>query len=269
MSFSFKNIRYLIARRIVQITILFLFAAGNYLGWKVLMGNYSSATFLETIPLSDPFAALQTIISGFLLGTDALIGAIIVLLIYSVIGGRVFCSWICPVNLLSDFSLWVREKLKITISNKILLTRETRYYILGLSLFLSIISGVAAFEIISPISIFHRSIIFGIGGGWSIILALFLFDIVIHKNGWCGHLCPLGAFYAITGKYGFLKIKHYHNNCSMCMKCFDVCPEEQVLKIIGNESGLINFGACTNCGRCIDVCDDKALQFANNYSNKN
>lgn len=269
MKISFKNNRYLIARRIVQLTVLFLFAAGNYFGWKILIGNYSSASFLETIPLSDPFAALQISLSGFLVGTDVLVGSAIILFAYTLIGGRVFCSWICPVNLLSDFTLWLRKKTKLNISNKITLTRETRYYILALSLILSIILGVAAFEIISPISIFHRSIIFGIGGGWSIILALFLFDLVIHKNGWCGHLCPLGAFYSITGKYGILKVEHTHKNCTMCMKCFDVCPEEQVLNIVGNESGLINFGACTNCGRCIDVCDDDALEFANNYSNNN
>ena len=269
MIFSIKNYRYLIARRIIQLTILFLFAAGNYFGWKILMGNYSSATFLGTIPLSDPYATLQIILSGFLVGTDVLVGAGIVLFIYALIGGRVFCSWICPVNLLSDFSLWIREKLNINISNKLTLTRETRYYIIGLSLVLSIILGVAAFEIVSPISIFHRSIVFGIGAGWTIILALFLFDLVIHKNGWCGHLCPLGAFYSVTGKYGFLKVKHNHFNCTMCMKCFEECPEEQVLKIVGNESGLIDFGACTNCGRCIDVCDDNALWFANKYSSKN
>ena len=267
MSFSIKNNRYLIARRILQLTILFLFAAGNYFGWKVLIGNYSSATLLDSIQLSDPYAALQILLSGFLIGTDILVGSVTVLLIYATIGGRIFCSWVCPVNLLSDLVLWLRNKIKIQLPNRILLTRETRYYILGLSLLLSIILGIAAFEIVSPISIFHRSIIFGIGGGWSIIVALFLFDFVIYKNGWCGHLCPLGAFYSVVGRYGFLKVQHYHKKCTMCIKCFDVCPEEQVLKIIGNKTGFIRSGDCTNCGRCIEVCDDDALKFANNYSN--
>ena len=45
------------------------------------------------------------------------------------------------------------------------------------------------------------------------------------------------------------------------MKCKLVCPEVEVLDIIGIKSGTINHGACSNCGRCIDVCDDDSLNF--------
>lgn len=264
-----KSYRYLIARRIIQLSILFLFLSGNYFGWKILIGNYSSAILLSEIPLSDPFAALQILISGFFVGSDVLIGAAIILFIYAILGNRVFCSWICPVNMLSDFNVWLREKTKFGNIVKFELSRNTRYYILGLSLLLSAILGFAAFEMISPISIFHRSIIFGIGGGWAIIAALFLFDFVIVKNGWCGHLCPLGAFYSLVGKYGIIKVEHDLDNCTSCNKCFEVCPEEQILDIIAISSGYIKSGECTNCGKCIEVCEDNALRFSRNYKKFN
>jgi ferredoxin-type protein NapH len=264
-----KNTKYLIARRIVQLSIFLLFIGGNYFGWKVLIGNYSSATFLDKILLSDPYAVLQILASGFIGSVDLFIGAVIIFSFYAIIGGRVFCSWVCPVNLLSDFAQWLREKINFKSKSVLTLNRNTRYYILGLSFILSAIIGVAAFEIISPISIFHRAIIFGVGGSWTIILALFLFDLAIVKNGWCGHLCPLGAFYAIVGKYGLLKIYHQKEKCTLCNYCFDVCPEKQVLDIIGEETGYIKSGECTNCARCIDVCDDDALNFSINYLNNN
>jgi ferredoxin-type protein NapH len=41
----------------------------------------------------------------------ALIGACIVLLLYLLVGGRTYCSWVCPVNLLTDFAYWLRVRL--------------------------------------------------------------------------------------------------------------------------------------------------------------
>lgn len=268
MSISFKNSKYLILRRIVQLSILLLFFGGNYFGWKVLIGNYSSATLLDEILLSDPYATLQILLSGFIGAVDLFIGAVIVFIFYAIIGGRVFCSWVCPVNMLSDFVIWARKKLHIWNTPILKLSRNVRYYILALSFVLSAIIGVAAFEIISPISIFHRAIIFGVGGSWVVILALFLFDLSIVKNGWCGYLCPLGAFYSVVGQYGLLKVYHEKDKCKICNKCFEVCPEVHVLSIIGKEDGYIKSGECTNCAQCIDVCDDNALKYSINYLKK-
>jgi ferredoxin-type protein NapH len=130
---------------------------------------------------------------------------------------------------------------------------------------LSAIFAVAAFEVISPIGFLHREIIFGIGSGWAVILMLVFFDFGIVKNGWCGHLCPLGAFYSLVGRFGLLKVKHNKDNCTNCNKCFVVCPEVQVLSIVGKEDGFVTSGECTNCLRCIEVCDDDALNFSIKY----
>jgi len=53
------------------------------------------------------------------------------------------------------------------------------------------------------------------------------------------------------------------------MKCKDVCPEVQVLNMIGKRSEFVVKQECTNCGRCVDVCDDDALGFnIRNYIKK-
>jgi len=46
------------------------------------------------------------------------------------------------------------------------------------------------------------------------------------------------------------------------MKCKTVCPEHQVLHMIGKQSLSVTSGECTNCARCIEVCDDDALGFS-------
>jgi len=159
---------------------------------------------------------------------------------------------------------WLRRKLGLDAKevNYRFLKRSARYWILALTFVVSAITGVAAFEVLSPITIMQRGIIFGFGAGISVVIAIFLFDLFGVKNGWCGHLCPLGAAYSIIGKYSFIRVKHDHEACTACMECKVVCPENQVLHMINKESISVTDGECTNCGRCIDVCNDNALGFS-------
>ena len=127
---------YLILRRLVQLGILVLFLGSNYLGWKFLMGNYSSAIILEKLHISDPYAVLQILFTGFIVTTDALLGALIILVLYFIIGGRTFCSWVCPMNPVTDFAYWLRVKLNLNDNKKDFLSRNLRYWIFGMSLIL-------------------------------------------------------------------------------------------------------------------------------------
>jgi ferredoxin-type protein NapH len=133
-----KRYKYQIARRVTQAGILFLFFAGNYFGWSILKGNLSSAELLKSIPFSDPFAILQIYSSGSLVARDAIIGAIIILLFYAVLGGRIFCSWVCPVNIVTDAANKIRHILKLKEKpSSWEMKRSLRYWIIGLSLILS------------------------------------------------------------------------------------------------------------------------------------
>ena len=259
---KWSNYKYLILRRVVQLTLLLLYFGGNVLGWKILRGDLSSSSIFGTIPLSDPFAILQILSTGTLIGANAFVGALIITLFYGIIGGRAFCSWVCPVNLVTDLANYIRRKFYLDrVERKFWISRNVRYYALVLALIVSAISGLAAFEIISPITILNRGVIFGFGSGVGFLVAIFLFDLFVTKNGWCGHICPLGATHSIIGRFAPLSVKHNVENCTLCMHCKEVCPEVQVLNMIGKRSELVTKQECTNCGRCIDVCNDDALSF--------
>jgi len=264
-----RKYKFLILRRIVQLSFILLFAGGNYWGWEWLKGNYSSALIFDSLNLSDPYAVLQILAAGFLASSSVLWGALVVLLVYVLIGGRMFCSWVCPMNIVTDLAFRLRRLLKIEMQINVAISRNLRFYVLVLSLLVSFVFGLAAFEIISPISMLHRALVFGSGSGLAIVLLVFFVDLLILKAGWCGHLCPLGAFYSVVGKQAIIKVKHNKDNCTNCMACFDVCIEEQVLAIVGKENGFIRPGACSNCGRCIEACDDDALKYALKFDLKN
>ncbi len=266
-----SNYKYLILRRISQITLLVLYFGANAYGWKMLAGNLSSSTILGTIPLSDPFALLQMLAAGASVGATALVGGLVIVFFYGLIGGRAFCSWVCPVNMVTDAANWLRRKLYIDkIERKIWVSRNLRYYLIILALIVSFVSGLAAFEVISPITILNRGVIFGFGAGAGLLVAIFFFDLFVLKNGWCGHICPLGGVHSIIGKYNLFRVKHNSDNCTLCMKCKDICPEVQVLDMIGKRSDFVAKQECTNCGRCVDVCNDDALGFnIRNYMKNN
>ncbi|MEO1928138.1 MAG: quinol dehydrogenase ferredoxin subunit NapH [Nautiliaceae bacterium] len=262
-----KN-KYLILRRITQLSILFLYFAANAYGLKVLSGNLSFSKLFDKIPLADPFAVLQMVFAGAVISADLLIGVAVIVLFYALIGGRAYCSWVCPVNMITDLAAWVRRKTHHEKDNLISTTktRNFRYLFLVILLITSAIVGAAAFEFISPIGIFTRSVAFSVGFGWVWLVAIFLFDAFILKNGWCGHICPVGAMYSIIGSKSLIRVKHNAENCTNCGECLNICPENQVLTpIIGKKSDFINKIECTNCGRCIEVCNHNALKYSLRY----
>ena len=259
-----NNYRYLILRRVTQIGILILYFGANAWGWSLLKGNLSSSLLFGFIPLSDPYATLQMVAAGATLAVDLVIGTAIITLFYFLIGGRAFCSWVCPINMVTDTANFVRRKLEINRVQGVKqpATRNIRYWVLALSLVISAIMGVTAFEFVSPISMIHRGIVFGLGFGWAVLVVIFLFDLFVLKDGWCGHICPLGGFYSLLGRFSLIRVLHNEANCTLCMKCKTVCPEHQVLHMIGKQSLSVTSGECTNCARCIEVCDDDALGFS-------
>ena len=260
--------KWLLSRRLVQISILLLFLAGPWWGIWLVKGNLNSSLTLDLLPLTDPFIALQSLLAGNWPKTEMLLGAIIVVAVYALIGGRVYCSWVCPINPISDLAHWMRGRLNIKGGAHI--SPNTRYWLVAAILILSVISGTVVWELVNPVSMLHRGLIFGIGSAWTFVLAVFLFELLIARHGWCGKLCPVGAFYNLLGRRSLLVIRAAkRNECDDCMDCFSVCPEPKVLKpmLKGAASNLSDIAPspCTHCARCIDVCNRDVFKFDSRY----
>jgi len=259
--------KYLILRRSSQFSILALFLLGPWLGIWIVKGNLSSSLTLDFLPLTDPFVLLQSFFAGHSPAADALIGASIVLIFYLVVGGRVFCSWVCPVNIITDAASYLRCKLDIKatssgVSNKI------RYWLLAMSMLMAWITGSIVWELVNPVSILHRGIIFGMSFGWGLIALIFLFDLFVVKNGWCSRICPMGAFYSLLGRVSVLRVNAKdRDKCTDCLECFSVCPESQIINpaLKGKQSSIILDGNCTNCGRCVDICEPKVFSYSSKF----
>lgn len=260
--------KWLLARRLSQLFFLMIFLVGPWFGWRIVDGTLAGSRTLNVLPLSDPFITLQGIIAGHWPEMTALIGALIVLVAYALIGGRTYCSWVCPINPVTDAAHWLHVKFEIPKGWQP--KRHTRLWLLGMVLVVSALSGTIAWEVINPITMVHRGLVFGMGAAWGIVIAVFLFDLFVSRRGWCGHLCPVGAFYGLLGQKSLLRVSASKRAaCDDCMDCFAVCPEMQVitpaLRGKGGDTPLILSRDCTNCGRCIDVCSVDVFSFTHRF----
>lgn len=260
--------RFTLARRAAQLGLLVLFYGTLHAGWTLfgaplLAGNLSASSIAGAVPLADPFAVLQLLVARHPLAAEVLAGAGLTLGLYALIGGRVFCSWACPMNIVTDGAAWLRQRIGVGASADLLhLPAGTRYGVLVLALVISALTGVAAFEWLSPVAMLHRELLYGAGLGLGGATGIFLLDAFVMRHGWCGHLCPLGAFWALVGRLGQVKVAFDDASCSRCRDCIKVCPEPRVLNFDqAAQRGMVASGECTSCGRCVAVCPEDSLHF--------
>lgn len=251
---------WLLLRRASQMMVLTLFLLGPWFGIWIIKGNLSASLLLETVPLTDPLLVVQLLATVGEVTGAAWTGFWIVVLLYVVVGGRAFCSWVCPVNPVTDLANWLRRRWHLTRFTT--LPGTFRFWVLGAVVVVSAVTGGMAWELVNPVSILHRELIFGMGWGWMVILGIFLLDLLFSDRGWCGHICPMGALYSLIGRLSLVRIQSDKDRCDHCNQCYPICPEPYVITpaIQGNREVILD-SQCTNCGRCIDVCPQDVFSF--------
>jgi len=262
--------KWLLLRRLSQLSVLFLFLLGPLFGIWIIKGSMSSSLILDVIPLTDPFVFLQTLFTGYLPEITVVSGAVIVGLFYFLVGGRVYCAWVCPINIVTDAADWLRRVLNIKTS--LSFSRMGRYGLLIVSFLLASITGILVWELVNPVTMIQRELVFGMGFSWLFIVGIFVLDAFVSRRAWCGHLCPMGAFYSVLGQFSLIKVNALNRAaCNDCMECYAICPEPQVIKpaLKGGDdtSPVISSGNCTNCGRCIDICTKDVFEIKHRFIN--
>jgi polyferredoxin len=183
------------------------------------------------------------------------------IVLMSLLFGKSFCSWLCPIGFLSeligDFGKKIFKKnLKLP---KVLdyPLRSLKYLLLGFLLysvfFLMTDIAVQAFldspyNIASDVKMYY---FFADLSRTALIIISVLFFLSIFIRGfWCRYLCPYGALLGALIFLSPIKIKRNPKSCIDCSLCTKACPSnikvEKVKAVWSDE--------CTSCLSCVDAC---------------
>jgi uncharacterized protein with FMN-binding domain len=168
----------------------------------------------------------------------------------SLLFGRFFCGYICPIGSLQDFVKAIAKKIgfkEITIINTGKFKLDFIKYIMLLALLiLSVLGFGRTMALYSPWLAYINILIGKVLFPGVIILLFIIFASFFIKRFFCRFLCPLGAFQALMYAVGFLKIET-KKVCGKCSACFMDCPVE----IISAEGKVIS-PECINCLNCVE-----------------
>jgi len=235
-----------LVRLAVQVGMLGLFLL-PLAGVPYVLGTLASSR-LFGVALADPVAALEaTLASGRVWG-PLLLAAGLVVAVYLVLG-RAFCAWVCPLGTLLEWAARLIPR-----------RREARWLervrpevILAILLAGSLLLGIPLFQLLSPVNLVLRGLLFGLGLE-ALLLALVLgVDVALGRKAWCRHFCPLGAFYGLLGRVALLRVRLDRSACNKCGACVARCPMGAGVlagAVAGRGPAEAKPELCTRCGGC-------------------
>lgn len=248
---------------LIAVNLFFVLSFG--LDIQILEGSLTASRFIG-FHLIDLNSALQVMLAHKHIIVNLLIGTTTVLVLWMLLGGRTFCSWVCPYHLLAEWAeklhLWLTRKKLVNDQNMNRRLRSAFWVVFALATFGS---GYTVFEAISPTGILSRALIYGPGVALLWVLALLLFEIVISRRAWCRYACPIGLTYGVVGILSPVRIKYTLEGCFHEGDCRKVCLVPHVLDTVVKGRAVdtvVTLGPdCTRCGLCVDTCPTGSLTF--------
>ena len=226
-------------RRIYQVFFLALF---------VFLVGVTDFKNLKGFPVKffhdiDPLISITTFFSSGVIYKTLILSLIIIFI--TIMFGRVFCSWICPMGILHHIvSAFPKGKKKTEMmeSNKYRSLYEFKYFVLIAFIFLSLFTSMQI-GLLDPIAFTSRAFavyvwpMFSAMGaplylkspvfeGAALIGALFVLALALNlwiTRFWCRVLCPLGALLGLISVYSLFRIKRDTQSCNDCELCLLHC----------------------------------------------
>lgn len=261
-------------------------------------GLFGIAATHLILPIIAPFGSPYTTVGGAWAFLEITVTAglfpalaIAVIALSSLLVGRLFCAWICPLGFIYEVESFFGRKVNVSkYTNKALY--KLSLVLAGLFLFIGVsigyreaigksirgMFGKMAREpssIIDPLSTVFSMLFWFFYlekyprelADLATIPAVFWFRVTFLivsfvlsfyvTRGYCRYLCPLGGVMGVASQYGFLTVYRDPRKCEKgCRECEKVCPMGIKLR---DYEGRVEDPLCILCGKCIEACPEGAF----------
>ena len=217
---------------------------------------------------------------------------VIVLLLLTLLFGRMYCSVICPLGVFQDGVAHVHnwfKKGRYTFSKA---HNILRYIVLGIFIVLMVAGVNSIAVLLAPYSAYGRMVqsLFGPVYQWcnnglaalsehfnsyafyskevwlrslpTLIIAAVTFVVIVilaWRNGrtYCNNICPVGTVLSFFSRFSRLKMHIDNEKCIHCGLCTKNCKAS----CIDGENGFVDYSRCVVCGNCMANCPKDAIEY--------
>jgi ferredoxin-type protein NapH len=207
--------------------------------------------------ITDPLIGLQTLLTTFTADRSLLLSMLLPILV-ALLLGRVFCSWACPQNTISELVDLAAGKLGVKRYFSIKPTPAARYAVLILLLLAIPLARLPLASLLSApgiISVQAANLVYEgtVGLELGLLGLIILAEIFLARRLWCNQLCPIGTFLGLCRCRKTLKVVMHEDAehpCGHCLACAKACQ----LGLNPLQEKI--YPQCHNCGACLDACRD-------------
>lgn len=222
------------------------------------------------------------------------VGIVVLLVVLTLLVGRVYCSVICPLGVMQDIISWIsgrrkKHRYRFSYSPE---RKALRYGVLALFL-VALAAGVGSFvALLAPYSSYGRiaSNLFAPVWQWGnnllaryseqvgsydfaatevwirslptfviAVLTLVGVGVLAWRGGrtYCNTLCPVGTVLGFLSRFSLFRMTIDKAKCNRCGLCSRQCKAA----CIDGREHRIDYSRCVACMDCIDTCRHGAIGF--------
>jgi ferredoxin len=262
---------------------------------------FIAVSFFHFFPQRFKAIAVRTqfvplVISFFYEGFLPSLLLLVLFIAVTIIFGRIYCSFFCPLGGFQDIFMHMKTKVKFKYHKPLTTFRLT---ILPLSIVSAISGSLYLFGFLDPYSFFGKTtnyiikpIVVLINNGSELLLRksdiyrlrimdfptimpsaiipfVLVLGIIIYfsvKRGrlYCNSLCPLGTFLGIFSIRSLYRIEINKESCTSCGICESLCKAE----CINSKDKTVDNSSCIRCFNCLNVCPSSAIKYTPSVKTK-
>lgn len=267
------------ARLVFSLLILLLFISVFLLPEN----SFAGIAGIQTVPALVRSAALFT---------AGAVGVFALIVFLTLIFGRLYCSFLCPLGALQDIAGRAARSFRLPRGKKLFTRnrRRLRYSVLALLLGVMLFGTAVLLGLFDPFAVFGRftaavlkpafngfnnflvdNAVFEnlypvedkpfslplllIGG--SALLAV-LAAAAFYDRIFCNTLCPAGAVLGLLSRISWFRITFTPDKCVKCGKCAKVCKAN----CLDLKNQTVDSERCVVCFNCTAACNYGALRYA-------